>query len=160
MCYSYLCYLLRVGCTCLFHLFFDVCVGRVQPTSFVVLLLSLNGNFNRRPESQRQCFIPFRPLTPSYIDLVSIVIVLATNSCLDLEEETVVYLHVLGVFIVAVEHVCKWTGGWWDFYIIITSLSLYFCFNDWLSVHKTSSIPLYKKNEDKFIPILKHSYQS
>lgn len=49
----------------------------------------------------------FRSLTPSYIDLVSIVIVLATNSCLDLEEETVVYLHVFGVFIVAVEHVCK-----------------------------------------------------
>lgn len=29
----------------------------------------------------------FRSLTPSYIDLVSIVVVLATNSCLDLEEE-------------------------------------------------------------------------
>lgn len=48
----------------------------------------------------------FDPLH-SYIALVSIVVVLATNSCLDLEEETVVYLHVFGVFIVAVEHVCK-----------------------------------------------------
>lgn len=65
--------------------------------------------------------------------------------------KTVVYLHVLGVFIVAVEHVCKWTGGWWDFYIIITSLSLDFCFNDWLSVHKTSSIPLHNKTQKAYL---------
>lgn len=51
------------------------------------------------------------------------------------------------MFIVAIEHVCKWTGGWWDFYIVITSLSLDFCFNDWLSVHKTSSISLHKKTK-------------
>lgn len=57
------------------------------------------------------------------------------------------HLHVFGVFVIAVEYVSKWTGGWWDFYIIITSLSLDFCLNDGMSVHKTTSISLSKNKQ-------------
>lgn len=45
----YLGYLFGVGCSSFFQLFFDISIGRVQPSCFIVLLLSFNGNFNWRP---------------------------------------------------------------------------------------------------------------